>query len=82
MFEKKYFSFKFITEKKLDDVIDKLPQNKASVPGFRPAWSFKRSKMSIETHLQFAINNCISNKVFPDVRKNICNSILQKEWFN
>ena len=49
--------------------MDKLPQNKASGPGFLPAWSFKFSKISIGTHLQFAINECISQNDFPDVLK-------------
>ena len=58
-----------ITRKELFTVIDKLPQNKAAGPGLLTTWSFKCSKMSIGTHLQFAINECISKNIFPDVLK-------------
>ena len=54
--------------KELFTVIDQL-QNKAAGPGLLTTWSFKCSKMSIGTHLQFAINECISKNVFPDVLK-------------
>ena len=66
--DKTEFSFRHITRKELFTVIDQLPQNKAAGPGLLTTWSFKCSKMSIRTHLQFAINECISN-VFPDVLK-------------
>ena len=46
-----------------------LPQNKAAGPGLLTTWSFKCSKMSIGTDLQFAINECISKDNFPDVLK-------------
>ena len=46
-----------------------LQQNRASGSGFLPAWSFSCSKMAIGKHLQFAINECISNNVFLDVLK-------------
>ena len=68
-FDKTEFSFRHITRKELFTVIDQLPQNKAAGPGLLTTWSFKCSKMSIRTHLQFAINECISKNVFPDVLK-------------
>ena len=68
-FDKTELSFRYITRKKLFTVIDQLPQNKAAGPGLHTRWSFKCSKMSIGTHLQLAINECISKNVFPDVLK-------------
>ena len=68
-FDKTEFSFRHITRKELFTVIDQLPQNKAAGPGLLTTWSFKCSKMSIGTYLQFAINECISKNVFPDVLK-------------
>ena len=58
-----------IRRKELFTVIDQLPQNKAAGPGLLTTWSFKCSKVSIGTHLQFAINECISKNNFPDVLK-------------
>ena len=68
-FDKTEFSFRHITRKELFTVIDQLPQNKAAGPGLVTTWSFKCSKLSIGTHIQFAINECISKNVFPDVLK-------------
>ena len=68
-FDKTEFSFRHITRKELFTVIDQLPQNKAAGPGLLTTWSFKCSKMSIGTHLQFAINECISKNIFPDILK-------------
>ena len=66
-FDKTEFSFTHITRKEMFNVIDQLPQNKAAGHGLLTTWSFRCSKMSIGTHLQFAINECISKNVFPDV---------------
>ena len=68
-FDKTEFSFRHITRKELFTVIDQLPQNKAAGPGLLTTWCLKCSKLSIGTHLQFAINECISKNVFPDVLK-------------
>ena len=68
-FDKTEFSFRHVTRKELFTVIDQLPQNKAAGPGLLTTWSFKCSKMSIGTHLQFAINECISKNIFPDILK-------------
>ena len=65
----KLFSFRHITRKELLTVIDQLPQNKAAGPGLLTTWSFKCSKMSIGTHLQFAINECISKNILPTYLK-------------
>ena len=67
--DKTEFSFRHITRKDLFTVIDQLPQNKAAGPGLLTTWSFKCSKMSIGTHLRFAINECISKNIFPDIIK-------------
>ena len=68
-FDKTEFSFRHITRKELFTVIDQLPQNKAAGPGLLVTWSLKCCKLSIGTHLQFAINGCISENFFPDVLK-------------
>ena len=62
----------------LYNVIDKLPQNKASGFGFLPSWIFKCCKIFIRIFLEFAIHDGISNNVFPDVLKSVCNSNLYK----
>ena len=51
------------------DVIDKLPNHKSAGPGYIPAWCIKCCKMSIGTHLQFVINECILQNIFPDALK-------------
>ena len=68
-FDKIEFCLRHITRKELFTVIDQLPQNKAASPGLFTTWSFKCSKKSIGTHLQFAINECISKNDFPVVLK-------------
>ena len=68
-FDKTVFYFRHITRKELLTVIDQFHQKKAARPGFLTTLSLKCSKMSIGTHLQFAINECISKNVFPDVVK-------------
>ena len=68
-FDKTEFSFRHITRKELFTVIDQSPQNDAAGPGLLTTWSFKCSKMSIGTHIQFAIIECIHEIIFPDVLK-------------
>ena len=34
-----------------------------------PAWCIKCSKLAIGTHLQFAINECLKENVFPEILK-------------
>ena len=58
-FDKIVFSFRHITRKLQLSVIDQLPQNKTGGPELLTTRSFKWSKMSIGTHLQFAKNECI-----------------------
>ena len=64
-FDKIEFSVRDITRKELFTIIDHLPQNKAAGPGLLTTWSIKCSKMSIGAHLQFVINEFISNMFFP-----------------
>ena len=68
-YQKTEFSFRPITRKELYDVIDKLPNHKSAGPGYIPAWCIKSCKMSIGTHLQFVINECILQNIFPDALK-------------
>ena len=77
-FDKSVFSFRHITRKELFTIIDQLPQNKAAGPGLLKTWSCKCSKVSIGTHLQFAINKCISKNIFPKYFKKHMYSNLQK----
>ena len=73
-FDKSEFFFRHITRKEL------LPQNKAAGPGLLTTWSIKCSKMTIGTHLQFAINECISKNFFPDVLKKAYVTPIYKMW--
>ena len=61
------FSFRHITRKELLTIMNQLSQNKAAGHGLHTTWSFKCIKMSIGTHLQFALNECISKNFILDV---------------
>ena len=42
---------------------------KSAGPGYIPSWLLKDCKLSIGTHLQFAINECINANTFPEILK-------------
>ena len=63
------FSFRPVTRKELYNVIDNLPKHKSPGPGYIPAWALKDSKLSIGTHLQFVVNECINKNTFPNILK-------------
>ena len=63
------FSFRPVTRKELYNVIYNLPKHKSPGPGYIPAWALKDSKLSIGTHLQFVVNECINNNTFPNILK-------------
>ena len=54
---------------RLYNVIDNLPKHKSPGPGYIPAWALKDSKLSIGTHLQFVVNECINKNTFPNILK-------------
>ena len=51
------------------NVIDNRPKHKSPGPGYIPAWALKDSKLSIGTHLQFVVNECINKNTFPNILK-------------
>ena len=63
------FSFRPVTRKELYNVIDNLPKHKSPGPGYIPAWALKDSKLSIGTHIQFVVNECINKNTFPNILK-------------
>ena len=63
------FNFRPVTRRELHKVIDKLPTQKSAGPGYIPSWAMKDCKLSIRTHLQFAINECINANTFPGLLK-------------
>ena len=63
------FNFRPVTRRDLYKVIDKLPTQKSAGPRYIPSWTLKDCKLSIGTHLQFAINECINANTFPEVLK-------------
>ena len=63
------FSFRPVTRKELYNVIDNLPKHKSPGLGYIPAWALKDSKLSIGTHLQFVVNECINKNTFPNILK-------------
>ena len=63
------FSFRPVTRKELYNVIDNIPKHKSPGPGYIPAWALKDSKLSIGTHLQFVVNECINKNTFPNILK-------------
>ena len=62
-------NFRPVTRRELYKVIDKLPTQKSAGPGYIPSWALKDCKLSIGTHLQFAINECINANTFPEILK-------------
>ena len=63
------FSIRPVTRKELHNVIDNLPKHKSPGLGYIPAWALKDSKLSIGTHLQFVVNECINKNTFPNILK-------------
>ena len=63
-FEGPEFSFRPVTITELYNVIDNLPKHKSPGPGYIPACALKDSKLSIRTHLQFVVNECIKKTRF------------------
>ena len=63
------FNFRPVTRRELYKVIDKLPTQKSAGPGYTPSWALKDCKLSIGTHLQFAINECINANTFHEILK-------------
>ena len=55
--------------KELYSVIDSLDDNKAAGPGEISIRLIKSCKLAIGVHLQFALNECIKEKVFPTKMK-------------
>ena len=68
-FEALEFCIRPVTRKELYNVIDNLPKQKSPGAGFIPAWALKDSKLSIGTHLQFVVNECINKNMFPNFLK-------------
>ena len=48
--------------RELYKVIDKLPKQESAEPGCIPSWALKDCKLSIGTHLQFAIIEFMKRK--------------------
>ena len=63
------FNFKPVSRRELYKVIGKLPTQKSAGPGYITSWVLKDCKLSIGTHLQFAINECIYANTFPEILK-------------
>ena len=63
------FNFRPVTRRELYKVIDKLPTQKSAGPGYIPSWALKDCNLSIGTHFQFAINECINANTFPEILK-------------
>ena len=68
-FEGPEFSLQEVTRKELYDVNDNLPKHKSPGPVYIPAWALKDSKLSIRSHLQFVVNECINKNTFPIILK-------------
>ena len=68
-FKGKEFNFRSVTRKELHKFLDKLPTQKLSGSGYIRSWALKDCKLSIGTHLPFAINECINANTFPEILK-------------
>ena len=58
-----------MTREELYSVIDSLDDNKAAGPGEISIRLIKSCKLAIGVHLQFALNECIKEKIFPTKMK-------------
>ena len=58
-----------MTRKELYSVIDSLDDNEEAGPGEISIRLIKSCKLAIEVHLQFALNECIKEKIFPTKMK-------------
>ena len=63
------FTFRTVTRKELYSVIDSLDDNKEAGPGEISIRLIKSCKLAIRIHLQFALNECIKEKIFPSKMK-------------
>ena len=63
------FTFRSVTRKELCSVIDSLDDNKAAGPGEISIRLIKSCKLAIGVHLQFALKECIREKIFPTKMK-------------
>ena len=68
-FEEPEFSFRPVTRKEMYNVIDNLSEHNSPGPGYIPAWALKDSKLSISTHLQFVVNECMNKNTFLNILK-------------
>ena len=59
------FTFRNVTRKELHSVIDSLDDSKAAGPDEISIRLIKSCKLAIGVHLQFALNECIKEKIFP-----------------
>ena len=63
------FTFRTATRKEVYSVIDSLDDNKAAGPGEISIRLIKSCKLAIGVHLQFTLNECIKEKIFPTKMK-------------
>ena len=63
------FTFRTVTRKEPHSVIDSLDGEKAAGPGEISIRFIKSCKLAIGVHLQFALNECIKEKIFPTKKK-------------
>ena len=63
------FTFRTVTKKELYSVIDSLDNNKTAGPSKIPIRLIKSCKLAVDVHLQFALNECINEKIFPTKMK-------------
>ena len=73
------FNFRPVTRRELYKVIDKLPTHKSAGIGYIPSWTLKDCKLSIGSHLQFAINECINKNTFPEILKEVYATPIYKK---
>ena len=63
------FTFRTVTRKEHFSVIDSLDDNKAAGPGEISIRLTKSRKLAIGAYLQFALNECIKEEIFPTKMK-------------
>ena len=76
---RKWFQFRYITNKETNVLIDSLNTSKPVGPSKKPAWAIKDAKAALAEPLCYLINQFITEGKFPeDLKKTCVTPLFQK----
>ena len=77
---RKCFTFRYITTKEINVLIDSMYTSKPLGSSKKPAWAIKDAKAALAEPLCYLINQFITEGKFPeDHKKSLCNSSSKKQ---